>query len=204
MASIITLYANRYELNITENFHHRFILLPWNKPAGKYSYYVWIEKRKSWLSDDIFWCSRLVDANNKDAHRNEISVTSNYERYSGRHSFLAELVNYAQKYDYWEENRLFNSKDFDFKLSNYNIGDKLEYSNFEVEVYFDNISFDNCLETFKSFGIDIARYNEYYKYKWKVSRTSAKLYYDKECIYTHPNPMYVLAMLGWYIAPQAM
>lgn len=203
MASTITLYGNRFELNITEHFHHRFILLPWNKPAGKYTYLVWIEKRKSWLTDSIFWCSRLVDVNNKDVYRNEIGFTSDYEYYCKRFAFLAEIVNYAQKYDCWEEKRLFSSKDFEYKLSNFNLGDKLESSNFEVEIDFDIISFEFCLETFKSLGIDIARYDTYYKYKWKVSRTFAKLYYDNECIYTHPKPMYVLAMLGWYIAPKA-
>lgn len=202
MASTTILYSNRYDLNITDNIHHRFILLPWDKPSGKYTYFVWIEKRSSWLTDSFFWCSRLVDSNNNDAYKNEIALSDFYYD-SRRFAFVAELVNYAQKFDYWEESRLFNSHQYDYELSNFILGDKLENSNFEVKVDFSDVSFKYCLETFNSFGIDINKYDTYYRYKWIINITSAKLYYDNECIYNHPKPLYVLAMLGWHIAPKA-
>lgn len=201
MASTVTLYGNRYELNITENFHHRFTALPVDKPNGKYSFVVWIEVRKSWLTDNIFWCYKIINEHNEVVHKYETGITgSSLSSYFHKKAFEAELVNYASKIDCWED-WFFNSHDQVYKLYNFSVGDTLENSNFEVEVNFDSATFDWCLQRFQAFGIDTEKYNTYYRYKWKVSKSYAKLYYDNECIYNHPKPMYVLAVLGWYIAP---
>ena len=201
MASVVTLYGNSYELNITEHFHKRFTALPWNKPDGKYSFVVWLEDRKTWLQTNTFWCYKLINKNNEVVHKDEMCVT-NDSRCCSKKAFVAELVNYASKFDCWEE-WLFCSHNQEFRLSNFNVGDTLDKSNFEVEVSFDSVTFDWCLKRFKEFGIDTEKYNSYYKYKWKVSKSSAKLYYNNECIYNHPKPMYVLAVLGWFLAPYA-
>jgi len=201
MASTVTLYGNRYELNITENFHHRFTALPWNKPAGKYTFVVWIEERKSWLSDQIFWCYKIVNEHSEVVHKDETGSTgSSLGSYFHKKAFEAELVNYASKIDCWED-WLFCSHNQEYKLSNFSVGDTLENSNFEVVVYFDSVTFDSCLKRFKAFGIDTEKYDTYSRYKWVVKYSSAKLYYDNECIYNHPDPKYVLAVLGWFIAP---
>lgn len=201
MASTEILYGNSYELNITRNFHYRFTALPSDKPAGKYTFGVWIEVRKSWLYDQIFWCYKIINEHNKVVHKGEIGETgSSLYYYFHKKAFEAELVNYASKIDCWGD-WLFSSHNRYYKLSNFSVGDTLENSNFEVQVNFDSITFDSCLERFKAFGIDTEKYDSYDRYKWVVKYSSAKLYYDNECIYNHPDPKYVLAVLGWFLAP---
>ena len=203
MASTNTIYANiYYNLKISEHFHHRFILLPYNMPAGEYTYAVWLEERKSWLDKSIWWCSKLINKNNEIIHKNEICVTSD-GFYSRKLAFIAELVNFAYKYDMWEDGNYFCSHNQEFRLRKFELDDTLENSDFEVEVGFDTICFDWCLETFKSFGIDTNKYDTYYRYNWIITKSSAKLYYDKQCIYSHPDPKKVLAHLGWFLAPKA-
>ena len=201
MASTVTLYANSYKLNITEDFHKRFTALPMSKPDGKYTFVVWLEERKSWLQTQIFWCYKFINERNEVVHEYESGSTgSSLDSYFHKKAFEAELVNYASKIDCWED-WLFCSHNQEYKLSHFSVGDTLENSNFEVVVYFDSITFDWCLKRFKEFGIDTEKYDTYSRYKWVVKYSSAKLYYDNECIYNHPDPKYVLAVLGWFIAP---
>ena len=194
-----TLYGNSYKIKVTENFHKRFTALPQNMPNGDYTFVVWLEERKSWLLTNIYWCYKFINKNNEVVHKDEMCVT-NDNICRKKKAFVSELVNYAYKYDCWED-WLFCSHNQEFRLTNFEVGDTLENSSFEVEVPFDSVTFDWCLKRFKAFGIDTDKYDTYYKYEWKVSKSYAKIYYDGVCIYNHPKPSYVLAVLGWFLAP---
>ena len=201
MASTVTLYANSYKLNITKDFHQRFTALPMSKPDGKYTFVVWLEERKSWLQTQIFWCYKFINERNEVVHEYESGTNgSDIGSYHHSRAFLAELVNFAHRYG-WDDDTYFCSKNQEFRLRNFSIGDTLANSNFEVEVRFDSVCFDWCLKTFNYLGIDTKKYDSYNRYKWIVKYSSAKLYYDNECIYTDPTQEYILAQLGWFLAP---
>lgn len=203
MASTTTLYENEYILNLSKSFRDRFNLLPQSEPEGNYIYHVWIEERKNWLNKTYCWCSEIRNASFRVVNKNETLSDYGIEDFK-RLAFIAELVNYAQKFDYWKGVLGIVSPHYNlFHLSNFNIGDTLNDSNFEISIHFDSIVFNTFLDEFESFGLYDDNLYTYNQYQWKISKTKAQMYFADECIYNHPKPMYVLAVLGWFIASNA-
>lgn len=205
----IVYLERRYRLNISEDFLHRFKplfpVLVSSRESIKGGVYYWEIKVKEERGKYI-WESKVLD-------KYFVPLTNRREVFSLRFyikslAFIAEIVNYTHDYDlcYWDES-YFDLRSSDiayFTVKNFEIGDTFADANFEIEMEFDNDSFYICEKTFEKMGIDTNKYNIYSLYKWVISKTSAKLYYYRECVYTHPNPMLLLAYLGWYIAAEAL
>ena len=206
MQETLVFLERRYRLNISEDFHCRFWLLPEKRPSGErigagvYYYEIKVEERRG-KDTEYVWVSKVLD-NNGVVLRSSVSKYS-LPLYTRRLAFVAEIINYAHDYDfcYWNEN-YFDLRDRHinyFSVRNFEIGDTFEDADFEIEMEFGDDGSTLCKKTFEKKGIDTNRYKNFYLYRWVISKTSAKLYYDRECIYTHPNPMLLLAYLGWYI-----
>ena len=203
MASENTIYGNSYKLNISDDFRRGFNLLPINSSPGEYTYAVYAKERHSWLSDDFLWGSKLIDCNGKIVNAKETTLKYDYE--VRKCAFVAELINYGCRFNLWDTENFFSFRHSlgSFKLSNYNLDESLFDSNFKIEVGFYHQTFDWCLDTFKSLGIDTEKYNFYICYKWEITKSYAKLLYNTQCIYNHQDPKYVLAHLGWYVRSEA-
>ena len=91
----------------------------------------------------------------------------------------------------------------DINITNFEIGDSFHNANFNIVVRFDNEWFEWCRRTFENMGIDTQRHKFAHLYHWDISKTSAKLFYGKECLYDYPKPYLLLAYLGWHIAGKA-
>lgn len=210
MGETIVYLERRYRLNISDDFLSRFgPLYPVFRTSrerikgGVYYWEIKVKERRGKDIEDI-WESKVLD-NNYVALTNRIKAFS-LPVFTKRLAFIAEIINYAHDYDfcYWDED-YFDLRDHNinyFSVRNFEIGDTFDDANFEIELVFGDINL--CKKTFEKRGIDTNRYNNSWLYTWVISKTSAKLYYDRNCIYTHPNPMLLLAYLGWYIASIAI
>ena len=203
MASENTIYGNSYKLNISDDFRRGLNLLPINSSPGEYTYAVYVKEIHSWLSDYFLWGSKMIDSNGKIVNSKETKLTYDFE--IPKYAFFAELINYGCKFNYHNEDGLFNFiPKGHFKVSNFKLGDTLFDSNFKFEANFDKPFFDLYLKVFKSLGVDTEKYDSFNWYSWEITSSYAKLLYKKQCIYNHPDPKYVLANLGWYMRALAM